>query len=63
MTNATVQPIATMTRGILIPNEDVPIEILAKYHADKIFHPGIKLKKVSDTAIYGQGICRISIAC
>ena len=45
MTNATMQPIATMTRAILIPNEDVPIEILAKYHADKILHPAIKLKK------------------
>ena len=45
MTNATVQPIATMTRVILIPNQDVPIEILAKYHVDKIWRPAIKLKK------------------
>ena len=33
------------TKAILISNEDVPIEILAKHHVDKIWYPAIKLNK------------------
>ena len=44
--NASSQQTAILhTKAILIPSEDVPIEILARHHADKILHPAIKLKK------------------
>jgi hypothetical protein len=33
------------TKAILIPSEDVPIDILASHHADKIWCPSIKIKK------------------
>jgi DNA polymerase V len=33
------------TKAILIPSEDVTIEILAKHHVDKIWYPAIKLNK------------------
>jgi len=45
--NASSQPTAKLhTKAILIPNEEVSIDILASHHADKIGFPLIKIKKM-----------------
>jgi hypothetical protein len=44
--NASIQPTAKLhTKATLILREEVPIEILASHHADKIWCPSIKIKK------------------
>ena len=44
--NASIQQTAKLhTNAILIPNEEVSIDILVKHHADKIWRPAVKLKK------------------
>ena len=44
--NASSQQTAKLhTKAILIPNEEVSIDILVTHHADKIWCPSIKIKK------------------